>query len=276
MAKYRKVDPRIWNDAKFMGLSDSGKLALFFVLTHPNMTAVGAMRHTIPGMAAELGWSSEAFREAFREGCAKGIVKHDERASFVWLPNFIKYNQPESPNVVKAWFSALDLLPECEMRNELIQHVKDFLKGFAKGFQEGFAEATPKTMPNQEQEQEQEHKKEELSEKPKSVSHDSPFSLPCEDGSEYVYPEKYLFAARKAYPLVDITKQFPRARAWLEANPTKKKTRKGMTRFLNSWLSRAQTDAEKNKAVSGPVETTGRELTAEDMKPAKWLREAKI
>ena len=275
MARYRKVDPRIWNDAKFMGLSDSGKLAMFFVLTHPNMTAVGAMRHTIPGMAAELGWSSEAFREAFREGCANGIVKHDERASFVWLPNFIKYNQPESPNVVKAWFSALDLLPECEMRNELIQHVKDFLKGFAKGFQEGFAEATPKTMPNQEQEQEQEHKKEVLSEKPKSVSHDSPFSLPCEDGAEYVYPEKYLFAARKAYPLVDITSQFPRARAWLEANPTKKKTRKGMTRFLNAWLSRAQGDAEKKRAVNAPVETTGRELTAEDMRPAKWVREMK-
>lgn len=276
MAKYRKVDPRIWNDAKFMGLSDSGKLALFFVLTHPNMTAVGAMRHTIPGMAAELGWSSEAFREAFLEGCAKGIVKHDERASFVWLPNFIKYNQPESPNVVKAWFSALDLLPECEMRNELIQHVKDFLKGFAKGFQEGFGKASPKTMPNQEQEQEQEHKKEVVSEKPKPVSSDPSISLPCADGSEFVYPDKYLDAARKAYPLVDILKQIPRARAWLEANPQRKKTRKGMTRFFNSWLATAQKDAEKSKVLDLPVETTGRELTAEDMKPAKWLREAKI
>ncbi|MDY0227243.1 MAG: hypothetical protein RBR38_10480 [Desulfomicrobium apsheronum] len=270
MAKYRKVDPRIWNDAKFMGLSDAGKLALFFVLTHPNMTAVGAMRHTIPGMAAELGWSSEAFREAFREGCAKGIVKHDERASFVWLPNFIKYNQPESPNVVKAWFSALDLLPECQMRNELIQHVKDFLKGFAKGFQEGFAEATPKSMPNQEQEQEQ---KEELSEK-LSVSHDS-ISLPCEDGSEFVYPDKYLAEARKAYPLVDIPSQVSKARAWLEANAGRKKTRRGMTKFLNGWLARAQVDAEKRTAKDAPPQTTGSDITAEQMLPAKWLRAVK-
>ena len=273
MAKYRKVDPRIWNDAKFMGLSDSGKLALFFVLTHPNMTAVGAMRHTIPGMAAELGWSSEAFREAFLEGCDKGIVKHDEKASFVWLPNFIKYNQPESPNVVKAWFSSLDLLPECQMRNELIQHVKEFLKGFAKGFQEGFAEATPKSMPNQEQEQEQDLK-EELPEK-LSVSHDSPFSLPCEDGSEFNYDDIFIAAARKAYPLTSIEKEVTKARAWLEGNPTKKKTRRGMKKFLNGWLARSQGDAEKNKAATGPVETTGRELTAEDMRPAKWLREAK-
>lgn len=274
MAKYRKVDPRIWNDAKFMDLSDSGKLALFFVLTHPNMTAVGAMRHTIPGMAAELGWTAEAFREAFREGCAKDIIKHDERASFVWLPNFIKYNQPESPNVVKAWLAALDLLPECSMRNDLIQHVKDFLKGFAQGFQKSFDKALPKSMPNQEQEQEQDLK-EELPEK-LSVSHDSPFSLPCEDGSEFTYDDIFIAAARKAYPLTSIEKEVTKARAWLEGNPAKKKTRRGMKKFLNGWLSRAQGDAEKNKATSGPVETTGRELTAEDMRPAKWLREAKI
>ena len=272
MARYRKVDPRIWNDAKFMGLSDSGKLALFFVLTHPNMTAVGAMRHTIPGMAAELGWSSEAFREAFLEGCDKGIVKHDEKASFVWLPNFIKYNQPESPNVVKAWFSALDLLPECQMRNELIQHVKDFLKGFAKGFQEGFAEATPKSMPNQEQEQEQEQKKESLPEKPETGSHGDEYSLPCKDGTEYTYQEKYLVTARKAYPLVDIPLQIVRARAWLEANPTKKKTRRGMTKFLNSWLADKQQRAETSRAKDALPQTTGGDITPEQMLPAKWAR----
>lgn len=271
MAKYRKVDPRIWNDSKFMGLSDFGKLALFFVLTHPNMTAVGAMRHTVPGMAAELGWTTEAFREAFGEALKKGIIKHDEKASFVWLPNFIKYNPPESPNVVKAWFSALDLLPECGMRNELIQHVRDFLKGLKKAFREGFGESLPKTMPNQEQEQEQ-NIKEDVSEKPKPVSSAPSISLPCADGSEFVYPVKYLDAAREAYPLVDIAKQVSRARAWLEANPTRKKTRRGMTRFFNSWLATAQKDAEKSKVLDLPVETTGRELTAEDCKPAKWAR----
>jgi hypothetical protein len=272
MAKYRKVDPRIWNDSKFMGLSDSGKLALFFVLTHPNMTAVGAMRHTIPGMAAELGWTAEAFREAFLEACAKGIIKHDEKASFVWLPNFVKYNQPESPNVVKAWFIALDLLPECDMLNELIQHVKGFLKGFALGFQKAFDKASAKAMPNQEQEQEQDL--EDMSEKPKPVSPDTT-SLPCEDGSEFVYSEKYLTEARKAYPLIDIPSQASKARAWLEANPSRKKTRRGMTKFFNAWLSRAQTDAEKSRAKDALPETTGSDITPEQMLPAKWARGVK-
>ena len=35
--KYRKISPCIWNDAKVRELSDKGKLALLFLLTHPHM-----------------------------------------------------------------------------------------------------------------------------------------------------------------------------------------------------------------------------------------------
>ena len=126
---------------------------------------------------------------------------------------------------------------------------------------------TPRT------EQNRTDKKEELSEK-LSVSHDS-LSLPCEDGSEFVYPDKYLAEARKAYPLVDIPSQVSKARAWLEANAGRKKTRRGMTKFLNGWLARAQGDAEKRTAKDAPPQTTGSDITAEQMLPAKWLRAVK-
>lgn len=128
---------------------------------------------------------------------------------------------------------------------------------------------TPRTEQNR-----TDKKEEELSEKPKTVSRDS-LSLPCEDGSEFVYPDKYLTEARKAYPLVDIPSQVSKARAWLEANAGRKKTRRGMTKFLNGWLSRAQGDAEKRTVKDAPPITTGGEITAEQMLPAKWLRAVK-
>jgi hypothetical protein len=56
MARYRKIDPRIWNDQKFRELSDDAKIVFFLLLTHPHMTALGAMRATVAGLAAELGW----------------------------------------------------------------------------------------------------------------------------------------------------------------------------------------------------------------------------
>ena len=158
MSKYRKIDVRIWNDAKFRDLSHNAKLVFFFLLTHPNMTALGAMRSTLSGLAEELDFELEAFREAFREAFAKGMVKHDSKACLIALPNFIKYNQPESPNVVKAWVNSLDLLPECDLKNDVISLSANALKGYSKAFREALPEAFlktyPKSMPNQEQKQE--------------------------------------------------------------------------------------------------------------------------
>ena len=162
MARYRKIDTRIWNDAKFREMTERGQLAFLFALTHPNMTMLGAMRSTIPGLAAEYGHNAteKAFREAFQEGLSKGMAKHDEKASFFWFPNFLKYNKPESPNVVRTWTEAFDMLPECAMKAELFQHLKAFVEGLSEAFREAFAEAFAKAMPNQEQEQEPEQEQE--------------------------------------------------------------------------------------------------------------------
>ncbi|MFZ7112453.1 MAG: hypothetical protein ACOWYE_12280 [Desulfatiglandales bacterium] len=156
MGKYRKVDPRIWNDEKFRQFSDAGKLCFFFLLTHPHMTPLGAMRASIPGLAAEMGWKEKAFRGAFEEAFSKAMVKVDERACFLWIPNFLKYNGPESPNVVKAWVKCLDDLPECSLKNECLHRVKAFTEDLPEAFTKALPEAFAKTMANQEQEQEQE------------------------------------------------------------------------------------------------------------------------
>lgn len=162
MSKYRKVDPRIWNDAKFTSLDDSAKLVFFMLLTHPSMTALGAMRATLSGLAEELGWESEAFREAFAKVCDKGMAEHDKKACLVALPNFLRYNPPESPNVIKAWVAALDMLPECALKTRVVARSKAFAEGLTKGFAEALPEVFAKGMPYQEQEQEQEPEQEVL------------------------------------------------------------------------------------------------------------------
>jgi len=162
LSRYRKVDPRIWNDEKFRSLPDNGKLVFFMLLTHPSMTALGAMRATVSGLAEELGWEREAFAEAFAEALRQGMAEHDPKACLIAIPKFIRYNPPESPNVVKAWAGAVDLLPECALKTTVLHrakaHTEGMAEGFAKAFAEAFAKAMPKGMPNQEQEQEQKKK----------------------------------------------------------------------------------------------------------------------
>lgn len=175
MGRYRKIDTRIWNDGKFRRLSDDGKLAFFFLLTHPHMTSLGAMRATIPGLASEIGWPVRRLTESLSEAFRKGIAEHDSEASFVCLPNFLKYNGPESPNVVKSWADSLDLIPECRGKAVLLQRVKGFAEALPEAFAKALPEAFRKGMPNQEPEQEPEQEQEQKQDTPKPPAGDSVF-----------------------------------------------------------------------------------------------------
>lgn len=167
MARYRKIDPRIWNDERFRAFTDDGKLAFLFVLTHPSMTAVGAMRGTVAGLAAELGWTTERTRDAISVAIAEGMLDADPAACFIAARNFLRYNEPEGPNsVAKAWVEALDLIPECDGKRRVIARCRAYLDSKSKAFRDhlpdaiwdAFPDAIGDASPIQEQEQEQEPK----------------------------------------------------------------------------------------------------------------------
>lgn len=53
---------------------------------------------------------------------------------------------------------------------------------------------------------------------------------------------------QRAYKKVDVHQELAAMDAWLDANPTRRKTKVGMNRFVNSWLARAQ-----NQGGSSPM-----------------------
>lgn len=170
MARYRKIDPRIWNDSKFASLSHEGQRLFLYILTHPSMTSLGAFRSSRLGLLEELGLDPKEFGEAFDEPLRKGLFKYDPKACLIFAPNFLKYNPPENPNVVTGWAGALDLIPECSLKLEVLLKAEECVnagkdgvqKAFAKSFSsvletlsKEFAEPFEKSLPIQEQEQEQ-------------------------------------------------------------------------------------------------------------------------
>lgn len=140
MSHYRKIDTRIWNDEKFNRFSDRAKLLFLFLLTHPNMTPLGAMRMSLEGLAGELHWSKATVKKAFDEIILQKVVMFDCISSFLWLPKFLNYNKPSNPKMIKSWESFIDLLPECELKNQLIQAIAEFAYAH---FDENFLKALP-------------------------------------------------------------------------------------------------------------------------------------
>lgn len=65
-------------------------------------------------------------------------------------------------------------------------------------------------------------------------------SLPLNDGTEYPVTEEQCQEWAGLYPAVDVIQQLRGMRGWLNANPQKRKTRRGVNRFINAWLAREQ------------------------------------
>lgn len=184
MAIYRKIDCRISNDKKFRELSVEGKLAWYTFLSRRDLAPIGAFKASFESLAIEQRGNEylnkgfekafgEAFLEALYELSSKGLIKYDPEAFLIYVPNFLRFNFPENPNVVKSWNSVLDSLPECDLTNyalakstEIILNSqkdsffkalpKEFVEAFEKGYGKGFQEDFGKGLAKQEQEQEQE------------------------------------------------------------------------------------------------------------------------
>lgn len=164
MGIYRKVEVRMWGDAKVMALSKPqpcGQVLWYHLLT-------GEQTDIIPGLfkigeaafAEQLGWPVEGFRKAFEEVSSKDMAKADWKARVIFVPNAIDHNAPASPNVVIGWEDAWDRIPECALKLQAWQTLKAFLGGMHEGFGKAFEKACPKPSGIQEQEQKQDQKQE--------------------------------------------------------------------------------------------------------------------
>lgn len=72
-------------------------------------------------------------------------------------------------------------------------------------------------------------------------------TLPLNDKTEYAVKQTEVDEWVELYPAVDIMQELRNMKGWLNANPGKRKTRTGVHRFINGWLSK-----EQNRGGSSP------------------------
>lgn len=78
--------------------------------------------------------------------------------------------------------------------------------------------------------------------KPKKTKPVEPvvYELELNDGSMYGIPQSDYDKYVELYPAVDIMQQFRNMTGWIDSNPHKRKTRRGVKQFITNWLSREQ------------------------------------
>ena len=90
--------------------------------------------------------------------------------------------------------------------------------------------------------------------------------LPLNDKSFYDVPLDDITMWRETFPAVDVEFELGKMKAWLVSNPTKRKTRRGITRFINTWLTKTQ-DSGGSRTGKGGDGTGGNNTYDTD---AEW------
>ena len=86
-----------------------------------------------------------------------------------------------------------------------------------------------------------------LSEQLEIAPTDVVLDLDMKTGDNFPVYEQDVKGWQMTYPSVDVVCELRKMKAWLEANPNRRKTRTGMKRFINGWLSREQDKKDEQK-----------------------------
>lgn len=84
--------------------------------------------------------------------------------------------------------------------------------------------------------------------------------LPLIDKTGYPIYEKDIETWKTIYPAVNIEQEIRNMYGWLDSNPKNRKTKSGIRRFINSWLSRSQNTAKVVDVENNTIQTSTQKI----------------
>jgi len=95
-----------------------------------------------------------------------------------------------------------------------------------------------------------------------SITTDSP-AITLKDGTEYRPQPGDINRWQMAYPQADVPGELRKMSAWCDANRQKRKTARGIERFIVNWLSRARPEM---------ATSTRHTSLADDLHDTSWVQ----
>lgn len=149
--RYQRIFTSIWQDEKFLTLSEDGKLLFLYVLTSPHSNSLGLYVLPSAYILGDLGWDKKRLAKPFVELLGKGLVAYDESTRLIMIQNHLKHNPVENENQAKANAKLILKMPKSQLFahviSKLIQNDKSFYEPLIKQLKEQLPKAMPEPIP---------------------------------------------------------------------------------------------------------------------------------
>ena len=251
MRNYGMVSTRYWTDSKILHLSQQAKLVGLYLLTGQETNLIGCFRCTPMHVAANKVCDLDDAETAFRELIDVGYIEYDKHAGVIYLPNWFRYNQISNLSSGKAALKAVLIIPDSHLVHRVVEGLRQFADHMPDGWEHKCQHVCPDLSGDmcapshtQQDAHPDSHHEMEIC----SVPHSAPeqndgtpvIELPLVGKLKYVVSTVDVAHMHELYPAVEVIQELRKMVGWLESNPCKRKTKRGIKRFINSWLARAQ------------------------------------
>lgn len=108
---YGRIRVSFWDDERIKPLSMADKMVAAYLLTSNHTNAIGCFKLPLAYVADDLGVTPASLEPIFASLRAINFIKWCERVPWLWIPNYLKHNPPETPNVWRRCVAEMKLLP---------------------------------------------------------------------------------------------------------------------------------------------------------------------
>lgn len=108
---YGKVRAQFWDDESLRELSIEANYLALYLITSRHTNAIGCFRLPIAYILNDTRLDKKALEKALAELRSVGYAIPCERLPWIYIPNFLRHNPPENPNVWRKCVKELETVP---------------------------------------------------------------------------------------------------------------------------------------------------------------------
>jgi hypothetical protein len=148
MREYGKVYTAFWTSEDVSVMTEDERTLALYLLTCPHGNMLGCYRLPSAYVSDDLKWTPERVSKGFGGLASKGYIYRCDRAIWVVILRYMKWNQFENPNVGKAAGKLFNsLLAPHEAKSLLVKALREYSPTFPASILDKF-EAEPKPFGN--------------------------------------------------------------------------------------------------------------------------------
>jgi len=122
--RYQRLAETFWTVVKSRGWADDEIILFLYILSSKHRTLEGFFVLPVPYIVADLVWKQRRVHKSMNILIKNGVIAYDSSAEVLLIKNSLKYQTPDSSNVVSAVIARVKRLPKTILLNEFIALAK--------------------------------------------------------------------------------------------------------------------------------------------------------